>query len=194
MPTATIAITNRPEYTGPVTSCKWTTPTFSSVSVGPYCTCNDNKMHGPPVQTTTVEGTETKTICVPPETGVTNPPTPNEPPTVDKPICNGPIRWDEKTKFKSREEVEKFVDKQCEGLTSGTIEYHGQNWYQGPIETTDEKQDIYIQIDIAKKTPACEGKEPEMTEVTKENCKKYLMAPIDKCKFPIFLSHHSFDD
>lgn len=78
MPTETISISTRPKYTGPVTSCKWTTPTFSSTSIDPYCTCNDNKMHGSPVETTTVEDKKTKTICVAPETDVPSRPTPEK--------------------------------------------------------------------------------------------------------------------
>ncbi|KAF2736237.1 hypothetical protein EJ04DRAFT_551459 [Polyplosphaeria fusca] len=60
MPTETITISNKPNPSVEITSCRLDQPTYAPE---PYCTCNDNSMHGAPIQTV-VDGT---TSCVPPK-------------------------------------------------------------------------------------------------------------------------------
>lgn len=188
MPTETISITsNTAEFTGQVTSCRWTTPTFTP-TVDPFCTCNDDKMHFDLETTTTVEENETKTICIPPETEIPSRPTPDEIPSVDKPKCFNPVNSLDKSTLKSREDADKFADEKCDGLTKGEIPWPENSWIWGPVvETGDPNltEKLYIQIDTSnvKGKDQCKDKNPHPSQISKENCKRYLMAPIEKCEF-----------
>ncbi|KAF2733710.1 hypothetical protein EJ04DRAFT_564840 [Polyplosphaeria fusca] len=186
MPTKTISITKAPKVTGPVTSCKWTTMTYESTTVDPFCTCNDNRMHGVPVETTTVEDGKTKTICVAPDSEPTRPVI-STLPSPENPACFGVVEssgYASKKFLKDDEDVEAFVKQTCE-VDIGTT-FMGTVRNVKEIDTTDGKGNLTLLVNDDHPhadRPCGDSTRPaeEIKDVSKEKCIEYLMSSITKC-------------